>query len=149
MPANVVEFLATIENDGRREDCYELTELMRAVTGEEPKLWGSMIGFGSYHFRYASGREGDYFKVGFSPRKSDLTIYLMSGLVGYDELLARVNPHTTAKSAIYLKRLDDVDKEALAELIRESVAHLDQVEAERGAIPRMSEMPPRKQSSGS
>jgi hypothetical protein len=142
-PGGVTEFLDGIEDEVRRADCRSLLGVMRDITGEEPQLWGSsMVGFGTYHYRYASGREGDYFKVGFSPRKANLTLYLMSGMVGYDDLLARLGPHKTGKSCIYVKRLDDLDREVLAELIERSVAHIDQVYDAAGGVPRMSEMPP-------
>lgn len=101
------------------------------------------MGFGTYHFHYASGKEGDYFKVGFAPRKADLVLYLMSGPVGYADLLNRPGrPHKAGKSAIYVKHLDDLDDDVLAKLIQRCVAHIDQVEADLGAIPRMSETPP-------
>ena len=142
-PKEVAAFIDGIENEARREDCLRLLELMRQVTGEKPQLWGgSMVGFGSYHYRYASGRQGDYFKVGFAPRKANLTIYLMSGLIGYNDLLARLGPHTEGKSCVYLKRLDDVDTDVLTALIERAVAHIDQVWADAGGVPRMSEMPP-------
>ena len=143
LPSDVTAFINGIQHDARRDDCRRLLDLMRDVTGEEPQLWGgSMIGFGSYHYRYASGREGDYFKVGFAPRKSNLTVYLMSGVAGYEDLLAKLGPHTTGKSCVYLKRLDDIDTRVLTALIERSVAHVDQVWADVGGVPRMSEMPP-------
>ena len=142
-PKDVTVFIDGIQSDARREDCQRLLSLMRQVTGEEPQLWsGSMVGFGSYHYRYASGREGDYFKVGFAPRKANLTIYLMSGVVGYDDLLVRLGPHTEGKSCIYVKRLHDIDMDVLTALIERSVAHIDKVWADTGGVPRMSEMPP-------
>lgn len=140
---NLEAFLDSIENGARREDAKALASLMRRVTGEEPRLWGSsMVGFGQYHYRYESGREGDFFPVGFSPRKTNLTLYLMSGMVGYDDLLARLGPHKKGKSCLYVKRLDDLDEAVLTELIQRSVDHIQQVEDETGAIPRMSDMPP-------
>jgi hypothetical protein len=118
---------------------------MRKVTRAEPRMWGSgMVGFGEYHYRYASGREGDWFKVGFAPRTTRTTVYLMSGFAGYDDLLARLGTHSTGKSCLYLKRLSDVDLDVLTSLIRESVRHLDETETGAGAIPRMQEMPARK-----
>lgn len=142
-PEDVTSFIEGIGNEARREDTRALLGLMRDVTGEEPQLWGSsMVGFGTYHYRYASGREGDLFKVGFAPRKDNLTLYLMSGMVGYDDLLAKLGPHKAGKSCIYVKRLDDLDREVLTTLIERSVAHIDQTEADAGGVPRMSEMPP-------
>lgn len=132
-PKNVAEFLDGIQNDSRREDSRALIEVMREVTGEEPKLWGAMVGFGDYHYRYESGREGDYFKVGFAPRAANLTIYLMSGVAGYDDLLQKLGPHKTGKSCLYVKRLGDLDRDVLAELIRRSVDHIDDVQG--GAEP--------------
>ena len=92
-----------IANDRRRADAAKLLELMSAVTGETPRVWGSdTIGFGQYHYRYKTGQEGDFFKVGFSPRKDRLTLYIMSGLRGFDDILERLGPHRAAKSAVHL-----------------------------------------------
>ena len=85
-------------------------ELMREVTGEEPKMWGpSIVGFGSYHYKYASGREGDAFLTGFSPRKQNLVVYILAGFEQYDELMAKLGKHTTGSSCLYIKRLADVE----------------------------------------
>ena len=128
-----------------RTDALRLLELMKGVTGEEPRVWGSnTIGFGQYHYRYQTGQEGDYFKVGFSPRKDRLTLYIMSGLPGFEDILDRLGPHRTGKSTVHLKRLKDVDRDILIELIKECVAHLNAVEKSMGAIPRMSDIPPRE-----
>jgi len=135
--------LDTIEDEIKREDSLALIEIMSQVTGEEPQLWGSgVIGFGRCHYRYASGREGDSAKVGFAPRKANITIYLLSGMVGYVDMLSKLGKHARAKSCIYVKRLDDLDRDVLIELIGRAVAHIDQVEQESGGLPRMSEMPP-------
>ncbi|MGH8958048.1 MAG: DUF1801 domain-containing protein [Acidimicrobiia bacterium] len=140
---SVKEFLDGIEDGERRRDSKKLVALMKEVTGEKPQMWGeSIVGFGNYHYKYASGREGDAAIIGFSPRKQNLTIYLASGFVGYDELLARLGKHSTGKSCLYLKRFDQVDENVLTELLRESVAHVQAVEANTGGLPRMSEMPP-------
>lgn len=105
----------------RRAEVEALCALMTRATGEEPALWGSsIIGFGRYHYRYASGREGDYCATGFSPRKAGPTLYVMDGFSAYAELLGRLGPHKTAKSCLYLKRLDDVDLEVLEEIVRRS-----------------------------
>jgi hypothetical protein len=139
--AAVDELLATLPPQ-QREDADALVELMRDVTGEEPRLWGSkIVGFGQYHYRYASGREGDTGAVGFAPRGKQFTLYLMSGMAGYDDLLGRLGKVTTGKSCVYLRRLSDVDGNVLRELIERSVDHVKQVEAEMGALPRMAEMP--------
>ena len=119
---DVNEFLDAVENPRRKEDARRVLELMRDVTGEPPKMWGSsIVGFGSYHYRYASGREGDWMITGFSPRKQNLTIYIMPGFSEFAGLLDRLGKHKTSKSCLYLNKLEDVDQEVLAELVRESV----------------------------
>ena len=98
---------------------------MEEVTGEKAVMWGdSIVGFGTYHYVYASGREGDWPVTGFAPRKQALTLYIMSGFDQYDELLARLGKHSTGKSCLYIKRLSDVDVDVLRELVAESVAHM-------------------------
>lgn len=120
---DVNEFLDAVENPRRKEDARRVLELMRDVTGEPPKMWGSsIVGFGSYHYKYASGREGDWMITGFSPRKQNLTIYIMPGFSEFAGLLGRLGKHKTSKSCLYLNKLADVDLEVLAELVRESVA---------------------------
>jgi hypothetical protein len=141
---DVSSFLASLPDDVRA-DAESLVGIMRTVTRAEPRMWGKgMVGFGDYHYRYASGREGDWFKVGFAPRTTRSTVYLMSGFDGYGDLLARLGKHSTGKSCLYLKRLSDVDVDVLASLISESVRHLDDTETDTGAIPRMEDMPARK-----
>ncbi|MEA3335406.1 MAG: DUF1801 domain-containing protein [Chloroflexota bacterium] len=123
--ASVEDFLNSVPQEKKREDSFAIMELLREVTGEEPSMWGSnIVGFGSYHYRYASGREGDWFLVGFSPRKQNLTLYIMSGFDDYDALLADLGRHKTGKSCLYINKLDDVDIPTLRELIRQSVAHV-------------------------
>lgn len=115
------------------------------ATGEEPKVWNAnTIGFGQYHYRYKSGQEGDFLTAGFAPRNDRLTLYIMSGLRGFDDILERLGPHTTGKSTVHIKRLDDIDRTVLAELVTECVAHVRFVERSLGAIPRMSDIPPRQ-----
>ncbi len=122
---SVTEFLASVEDEQKRADSYALLELMQEVTGEPPRLWGdSIVGFGSYHYRYASGREGDWFLTGFSPRKQNLTLYIMAGFDRYDALLEQLGKHKTGKSCLYIKRLEDVDRQALRKLVEESVQHM-------------------------
>jgi hypothetical protein len=129
----------------RKTDASNLLDLMSEVTGEEPRVWGSnTVGFGQYHYRYKTGQEGDFFTVGFSPRKDRLTLYIMSGLRGFEDILERLGPHNASKSAVHLRRLDDVDRKVLIELISECVKHVDAVEKSMGAIPRMSDIPPRE-----
>jgi Domain of unknown function (DU1801) len=120
--ASVDEFIAGVPDERKRADCQQLVAMMREVTGEQPVMWGtSMVGFGSYHYRYASGRQGDWFRVGFSPRKQNLTLYLMSGFDGEADLLDELGPHSTGKACLYLKRLADVDVDVLRELVRRSM----------------------------
>ncbi len=120
---DVNAFLDSVENPRRREDARRVLELMREVTGEPPKMWGaSIVGFGNYHYKYASGREGNWMITGFSPRKQNLTVYIMPGFSQFADQLARLGKHKHSKSCLYLNKLDDVDLEVLAELVRESVA---------------------------
>ncbi len=137
--------IGEVSHPQRRADASELLELMSEVTGFEPRVWSAnTIGFGQYHYRYKTGQEGDFFTVGFSPRKDRLTLYIMSGLRGFDDILERLGPHKASKSTVHLKRLEDVDRSVLTELISECVKHVESVEQSMGAIPRMSDIPPRK-----
>ena len=123
--ASVEDFLNGVSNERRREDSFAILELMRDVTGEEPAMWGtSIVGFGSYRYKYASGREGEWFLTGFSPRKRNLTLYIMAGFENYDSLLAELGKYKTGKSCLYINKLEDVDIPTLRELIRQSVTHL-------------------------
>ncbi|MCB8932528.1 MAG: DUF1801 domain-containing protein [Fimbriimonadaceae bacterium] len=123
--ASVGAFLDSIEDERRRADCRDLVELMGAITGEKPKMWGtSIVGFGSYHYKYASGREGDWFVTGFAPRKNDLTLYIMSGFEPHGELMAKLGKHKTGKGCLYVKSLEAVDRKVLERLIRASITHV-------------------------
>lgn len=116
--ASVPGFLASVTDARRREDAENACALMADVTGADPVLWGtSIVGFGAYRYEYASGRSGDWPAVGFSPRRAALTFYLMPGFDGYDDILARLGPHSLGKSCLYVKRLADVDGDALRELV--------------------------------
>ena len=119
----VRSFLAAVPDAGRRDDARRLCALLQALTGEAPVMWaGSIVGFGRYHYRYASGREGDAPLVGFAPRARNLVLYLSSGLdERYPKLLAELGPHTTGKGCLYLKRLDDADPAVLRQLVERSV----------------------------
>ncbi len=122
---SVEKYLNAVENDRRRGDSFVLLELMQKVTDEKPVLWGdSIVGFGSYHYKTASGTEGDWPLTGFAPRKANLVVYIMAGFSRYDELLARLGKHNHGKSCLYINKLDDVDLEVLEELVRESVAYV-------------------------
>ena len=128
--ASVEDFINGVEDERKRADSFAILELMREVTGEEPAMWGnSIVGFGEYHYRYASGREGDMLTVGFSPRKRNLTLYIMSGFDGYDSLLAGLGKFKTGKSCLYISKLADVDLPTLRELIKQSVKHVAETHA--------------------
>jgi hypothetical protein len=120
---DVEEFLEETGDEEMHRDCLTVLEMMRKATGAAPKMWGAnIIGFGRYHYKYASGREGDWFVTGFAPRKNNLTLYLISGFTDYDELLMKLGKHKTGKSCLYIKKLDDVDLDVLGEMIEKSVA---------------------------
>lgn len=121
--ASVDAFLDAIADPQRRDDCRHVRALMEAATGAPAVMWGpSIVGFGRYLYRYASGREGEWPVIGFSPRKNDLTLYLMPGFEAQAALMAKLGKHKTGKSCLYLKRLADVDQAVLEELITRSVA---------------------------
>jgi len=123
--ASVPAFLKSIADDDRRKDCQTLVRVMKRAVGAEPKMWGpSIVGFGHYHYKYASGRENDWFLAGFSPRKQDLTLYIMAGFDRYDALMTKLGKHKTGKSCLYVKRLADIDVAVLEELISASVKHM-------------------------
>jgi len=122
---SVEDFIGAVENKRRREDAQELVALMREISGEEATMWGpSIIGFGTYHYKYDSGREGDFMEVGFSPRKANLVCYIMLGFSGYQELMDRLGKYKTGKSCLYINKLDDIDREVLRELITLSLKDL-------------------------
>ncbi len=124
---DVEQFLNSVDDERKRKDSFTILELMKQVTGREPRMWGSsIVGFGSYHYTYESGREGDMPLAGFSPRKQNLTLYNMGGFERYDDLLKKLGKHTTGKGCLYIKRLDDVDLPTLKSLIEESVKHVKQ-----------------------
>jgi hypothetical protein len=121
--ASVDDFLDAVDGDQRREDCRRLVELMQEVTGEPPVMWGpSIVGFGSYHYRYASGREDDAPLLGFSPRKANLTVYAAGESDERAALLERLGPHTSSVACLYLKGLADVDEAVLVELLELGLA---------------------------
>jgi len=123
--ASVEAFLNGIADERKRQDAFAVLHLMQEVTGEAPTMWGaSIVGFGSYHYKYASGREADWMLVGFSPRKQNLTLYIMAGFAQYDELLTRLGKHSTGSSCLYIKKLQDIDLTVLRELVSQSVAHM-------------------------
>lgn len=122
---SVEAFLMTVENEKRRQDAFDMLHMMQEVTGSNPVMWGnSIIGFDQYHYKYDSGREGDFLIVGFAPRKTALTLYIMPGFERYDELMQKLGKYKTGKACLYVKKLEDVDREVLAELIRQSVQYM-------------------------
>lgn len=130
--ASVEKFLNQVVDETRREDCFQIARMMQEITGSEPKMWGtSIVGFGSYHYKYASGQEGDWPITGFSPRKQDLTLYIMPGFVEHGDLMKQLGKHRTSKSCLYIKRLSDVHVPTLKKLIRQSVKQMGQLTAAR------------------
>jgi len=127
---SVDQFLKKVENPTKREDSFKILELMKEITKEEPVMWGdSIVGFGSYHYKYASGREGDWFRVGFSPRKQNLAIYLMIGFEKHQKILKSIGKYKTGKSCLYVNKLKDINFQSLKELILESVKQLKEGES--------------------
>ncbi len=122
---SVDAYIASVGTEERRADCRALAALFRRVTNERPTMWGtSIVGFGSYHYKYASGHEGDSCLVGFSSRKADLTLYLMPGFEAREALLSRLGPHKTGKACLYVKRLSDLDLRVLEALVRGSFTQM-------------------------
>lgn len=119
---SVSAFLDKVADERRRADCFAVVDIMRAVTKEEPKMWGpSIVGFGRYHYKYESGREGDSPITGFSPRKGDLTLYIMGGFESSPDLMKRLGKYKTGKACLYIKKLEDVDLGVLRKLVAQSV----------------------------
>lgn len=123
--ASVKAYLDAIEDEQRRADCMHLVEIMGRATKAEPKMWGSaIVGFGSYHYKYESGHEGDAARVGFSPRKGDISIYIVPGFEGKAELLNQLGKHKIGKVCLYVKRLSDIEIPILEKLVKDSVAEM-------------------------
>lgn len=121
---NVTDFLSGVDHKTRREDSFALLEMMEEITGEDAVLWGSIVGFGSYHYKYESGREGDMPLIGFSPRKQSMTLYIMPGFGEYEEMLADLGKHKIGKACLYVNKLTDVDNTVLRGLIKRSYDHM-------------------------
>jgi hypothetical protein len=120
---SVEAYLNSVEPQTKQEDSFAIVKLMQDVTREAPQMWGdSIVGFGCYHYKYTSGREAERFLTGFAPRKQSLT--LMAGFDDYDELMSKLGKHTTGKSCLYIKKLEDVDEDVLRELVKQSVDHM-------------------------
>jgi hypothetical protein len=126
--ASVEKFLNQVPDDTRREDCFKVAKMMEEITGYKPQMWGpSIVGFGTYRYKYESGREGDWPITGFSPRKQDLTLYIMPGFAEHRDLMEQLGKHRTGKSCLYIKRLSDVHVPTLKKLIRESVKRMRKI----------------------
>ena len=119
---SVSAYLDQIQDDTKREQSYELLDIMKEVTGEEPVMWGdSIVGFGKYHYKYKSGREGDSLLAGFAPRKGKFSIYITAGFENYEKILEELGKHSKGKACLYVKNLEDVNKEKLKTLVKRSV----------------------------
>ena len=130
--ASVASFLAAIDDDQVGADCKRIATIMKKATGAKAEMWGSaIVGFGRYHYKGRSGREGDWMQVGFSPRKNNLTVYLTAGFQGHDALLAKLGKHSKGMGCLYMKRLSDVDVKTLEKLIVASVKRVRQLEREQ------------------
>ena len=121
---DVTEFLTNVDHQTRREDGFALLEMMKEITGETAVLWGSIVGFGSYHYKYESGREGDMPLIGFSPRKQSMTVYIMPGFDEYEGMLAELGKHKIGKACLYVNKLADVDEAVLRRLVKHSYEHM-------------------------
>ena len=123
---NVEQFIQAVDDEQRRNDCLTLLPIVQRITQEEPTMWGdSIIGFGSYHYKYKSGRGGDWFITGFSPRKREMTVYIMPGFENYSALLEQLGKYRLGKSCFYIKKLSDVDITILEALITQSIADME------------------------
>lgn len=123
--ASVAAFLDAIEDTQKRADAKKIAAMMRKATGSRAKMWGKgMVGFGSYHYKYASGGEGDWMLIGFSPRMQNLTMYIMTGFKEFDTLMSRLGKYKTGKSCLYVKRLADIDLKVLESLLQQSIGYM-------------------------
>jgi hypothetical protein len=123
--ASVTKFLAAVPDAAMRKDCRTLVRMMKKATKSPPKMWGpAIVGFGDVHYKYESGREGDWFRAGFSPRRNALTLYIMSGFPKHADLMSKLGKHKTGKSCLYIRQLGDVDLKVLEKLVERSVKSL-------------------------
>jgi hypothetical protein len=122
---NVEDFLNSVADEKKRQDSFTILELMKEATGEKPEMWGdSIVGFGSYPYKNTTKKENTWMLAGFSPRKQNLTLYIMSGFDEYGQLLGKLGKHSTGKSCLYIKKIEDVDTDVLKDLVRQSVEHM-------------------------
>ena len=118
----VAAFIDAVADEKQRADAYKIVKMMERLSGHPPKMWGpSIVGFGSYHYKYASGHEGDMARIGFSPRKANIVLYITDGFANYAELMTKLGKHKLGKSCLYIKRLSDVDEVVLEQLCAESL----------------------------
>lgn len=130
--ASVIEFIESVESPKKKEDAYKLLDIFTETSGYPAKMWGtSIIGFGSYHYKYASGHEGDAPLVGFSPRKAKISLYFATGDTKREELLERFGKHTTGKACVYINKIADIDVDVLKELITQSISFLQEMYPEK------------------
>ncbi|MEM6829238.1 MAG: DUF1801 domain-containing protein [Bacteroidota bacterium] len=119
---NVEAYINQIEPDWKRDDCRTLLSLLKRITGENPVMWGdSVVGFGSYHYKYKTGTEGDWYLTGFSPRKQNMTVYILAGFDGCEDLLNKIGKHKKSTGCLYFKRLSDINIDILEDLVIRSV----------------------------
>lgn len=124
---SVSDYLNNIEDPQRKEDCRKIHDMMKEITGRKPKMWGkTMVGFGTYHYKYESGREGNMLMTGFSNRKNAITLYILGGLKKRSKQLEKLGPHKTGKSCLYIKRLSDIDIDVLSEMIEDDFNHVQE-----------------------
>ena len=123
---SVEKFINEIKDEQRKKDCIEVMSLMKKITKDEPKMWGSsIVGFGDYRYKYSSGREGDWFIMGFSPRKQNLTLYIMAGIGKYKDLTEKLGKHKTGGSCLYINKLSDINLKVFKELLKKSCAYIN------------------------
>ncbi|KMJ57706.1 hypothetical protein AB685_12675 [Bacillus sp. LL01] len=129
---SVIEFIEAVESPKKREDAYKLLDIFTETTGYEAKMWGpSIIGFGSYHYKYPTGHEGDFMLIGFSPRKAKISLYFATGDSKREVLLKKFGKHTTGKACVYINKVADIDVNVLKELIKQSIAFLRETYPEK------------------
>ncbi len=124
-------FLKSVKDEKKRDECYQIMDWMKKATGKEPKMWGkSIVGFGTYHYKYKSGREGDWFMTGFSPTKTNISLHLLPGFENFSDLMANLGKYKTGRGCLYVKTLDDIDTKTLKTLIKKSFAEMKKTNLE-------------------
>lgn len=132
---DVTAFLESVEDEVKRKDSFELVDVMERLTGEKATMWGStIVGFGSYAYKTRDDKDHEWFKVGFSPRKQNLTLYIMTGFDRYEDQLARLGKHSTGKACLYVKKLDDIDRGVLEDMITSSIEAIDHRTTDTGVV---------------